>query len=257
MRQGIVTLVMWGMVLGSLVGAQNAVLIVLEGASRSTFYALMQKNKLPHYRALERRGNSRKKSLPTAYTSYEALTEPLYSTQAVVRLQQRIPSLTVYTVLTQAAHRVYAPSFLDALTRFQDQTIAAPFVPRHSYEVAQAVVVSLEKAVAPFLLILNFTNIDAVVQQTREGGALYSAAIQRTHDVLGTIIAALHKKGEAANTHFLITSNHGYKAKTRQPQADSFVLSTQKLYNEVTPEALYPILESLLLEEKVEIPDPL
>ncbi|MFC1752068.1 alkaline phosphatase family protein [Thermoproteota archaeon] len=215
----------------------NTILISIDGLTRDTFYALLQKGKLPNIQQIVARGNYRNmditghdsETLPCyaeLFTGYYqdllnqsgALAVPVSGNILLFkRLKDTIPDMTIKVILTE-------PENLDAPVRistlFNQETIDA-FVPyaerrRSTTQVGNLLIKAIEESKPPYFLFANFTEVELMGHQYRQGGEAYSEAVQNADLQIQRMITLLKTKKEWENTDIILTTNYGFKPNSKE-----------------------------------------
>ena len=247
---------------------KNLMVICVEGLSRNTLYKLLNKNKLPNFEAIMKKGNNngnyrnlelsnipsepiqtyqqlltgqyewlqitsnRSESLPKGITIFEHMKKafPKMSVGAVLSsIQSNKSSMTFETLLSNTA-----PS-LD---------YKSAIIPRTSKGVKSEVLSFLDKTKTQFFLFTNFTDVDVMGHHYREGAQRYSDAVKDCDQAIGEIIAKLKVEDRWEQTEFLITTNYGFKPKSQShtDQIKSWILSSFKIRYKGTLQDVVPTI---------------
>ncbi len=239
---------------GFLLG-KNVVYIVVEGVSRSTFYELIKRDKLPHYSQIIDRGNFRNLAINegmlashdstlVAYSGYSS--KQFHDKSFIEQLKTLKPNLDVKCFLSVPIDKEYPVTIHANLVYLTEFTNSPSISYRTSTEIGMLASDYLKDQKEPFFLMLNFTNVDYVGWRYREGAMKYSQAIKNTDKSLGMIIDALKQSGEFENTDFLITTNYGYHRKLQIPKEEAWVVSSKKVLRKGTVYDIFPSLVDLL-----------
>ena len=243
---------------------KNMIYIVMEGVSRDSLYSLLQKNRLKHISEIISVGNYRNLEVEGIEVTYED---------------------TYLTMLTGYDHHELAissqnytadKSFFEQIKQLnQDYTTALLFTPKDiqnkdsvvfnlmqelvdlnksfsriksvsSYELGLEAANVIKHMQSPFVLFLNFTNVDRVGQRYREGGELYSQAILNCDRAIGLILKQLSEQDILKNTQILITTNYGMQSKSKFKSHLTWVLSNKKTQRKGVIQDIVPSLYDLL-----------
>ena len=235
--------------------AKNVVYIVVEGVSRSTFYELIKRDKLPNYAQIISRGNYRNLGIDegmlvshdstlVAYSGYSS--KQFHDRSFIDQLKLLKPRLDIKCFLSTPIDKTYPVDIHANLVYLTEVTNSPAISYKTSTEIGVLASDYLTNQQDSFFLLLNFTNVDYVGWRYREGAMKYSMAIKNTDKSLGLIIDALKKKGEFENTDFLITTNYGYHHKLQIPKEEAWVVSTKKVLRKGTLYDIFPSLVDLL-----------
>ena len=226
----------------------NTILMCLDGISRNTFYALIQKNRLPNIAKIIKRGNYR--NMEAVNPSGETL--PSY-VELITGYNLNIPepknkftipeNLTIFEKLKQAIPDLEIGIILSTPQNLDNPVTLTPLfsnLPTTSYtfypEIPRSDSITAKDAVSfintqtnnskPFFLFLNFTDTDFIGHRYREGAASYSQSIKNCDLAIGKIINYLENKGIWNNTNFFITTNYGFTPKTNSHKGENKIWIT-------------------------------
>lgn len=244
--------------------SKNLIYIVLEGTSRSTLYSLIEKNKLTHIPKIINQGNYRNLEIETIPTTYD----DIYMSLLTGYDQDKEHGTTQNAVIT--------PSFFQALKQESDlfesiilftpqdnPNLESPFNQfitelvssshqlsriKHatSYEIGLDAVAAIQHVANPFILFLNFTNIDRIGKRYREGGELYSQAILNCDRAIGLILKELNNQNKLDNTAILVTTTYGMEAKSKFKSELTWVISNEKTQRKGRIQDIVPSLFDLI-----------
>lgn len=243
----------------------NVIMISVDGVSRETLYALLQKNKLPNMAILLETGNYRNMSLVvdkntndeafvsqiTGYTKDRLLADKdtlnIPSLVTVFgRLKHEYPGKIQTVLILNQPNNDIAPVFLSP---YIQNTIAYVDAyheekPRNVFETGRTIRAAIQKIRGPFFLYANVTDAEGIAHKYREGVSQYSQAIKDFDEQLGYIIEDLKKKREFKDTKFLITTNFGFEpvSKRYENNKESWVLSSDKILFKGTNLDLVPTI---------------
>jgi hypothetical protein len=235
--------------------AKNVVYIVVEGTSRSTLYSLINQNKIPNYKTIIDRGNYRNLGIDkgllanhdSTLIAYSGFSSQQFHEQSVVdKLKFYKPDLDIHFILSSPIEKEYPVDVNASLVQLASLSNSPSLTYKTSSEIGNEAINFITNTKNPFLLVLNFTNVDYVGWRYREGGQKYSLAVKNTDTSIGKIIDVLKKINQFENTEFLITTNYGYHQKLQVPNNEGWVVSTQKVLRKGTIYDVFPSLLDLL-----------
>jgi len=242
---------------------KNVVYVVMEGLSRSTFYTLLQKDKLPAVKAAIASGNYRNaflEQVPTAndeaalqlYTGVhlsqsELVTKNFALDRSIyMKLLMEDPELSIGFFLTKPLKRDY-DALLDYylnehLTYFHDDELRY----QTTVQVGEGFANFVRQSEGRFFAVINFTNADYVASRYREGTQLYSQAAQNCDRALMSGIKALKEKGLLESTEFFIVTNVGYDYQLPYRNEKIWMASSRKIMRKGKQYDVFPSLLDLL-----------
>ena len=248
---------------------KNAVIIFMEGLSRSTLYPLLSKNRLPNLNDVIERGNYRNNeaegvSLNNGEAMLSLLTGKDHHDMAistanfnlsetfVKKIADAYPSVNIKVLLAISA---YESSENESFLLQKSLTHYAPnnsFVQGSSYDIGSSAAKFINTSNNPFLLVIKYSNIEHIGQKYREGGELYSMAVENCDRSIGLIIAELKKKKQWQHTEFLITTSVGMIPKSKFRSPYTWVIATQKVRRKGSIQDIVPSIYDLLgLKDKM------
>ena len=115
-----------------------------------------------------------------------------------------------------------------------------------SYELGLEAANVIRNIQSPFVLFLNFTNVDRIGQRYREGGELYSQAILNCDRAIGVILKQLSEQEILDNTQILITTNYGMQSKSKFKSHLTWVISNKKTQRKGVIQDIVPSLYDLI-----------
>ena len=251
---------------------QNVFYISIDGLSRDTLYALIQKNALPNIQEIINRGNYRNMTLDASHITYRSSYSLLFSGKELEQSDgfdylRPLPfKASVFEQIKQQHEKLYtgvmisspqAPEEVDSpslLLKLASPTIDVFKTER--YRSAADVAIEVEDILAHFqshfFVFFNFVDVEYVGRRYREGAERYSAAVRKCDDAIGRIIQSLKDRGLWETTDFFITTNYGYQSKTQNKSKDTWIVSTRKIIKKGVSSDIVPTLYSLydLKEDK-------
>ena len=243
---------------------KNAIIIVLEGTSRSTLYPLIERGKLTHISSIIKRGNFRNldiKGINSTYeetylsilTGYEQdeleITSKNYYADISFfeQVKQYSPSINTVVLFTPPDDPNSEPVVMNLMTSLVDKNATFSSIKaRTSYQIGLDTSAVISDITSPFVIFINYTNIDRVGRRYREGGELYSQAILNCNRSIGLILNALEENNTLENTDILITTTYGMKEKTKYASEFSWVISSKKTQRKGVIQDIVPSLYDLL-----------
>ena len=254
MRLRYIFLILYSLFFGMITYAdqpKNLVYVIVDGTSQNTFYALLNKGRLPHFQELSNKGNYRNlggdfiglnstESYLALFTGYDRSDKVLVTSNYVLEssffpiLKDEIPSLNMAFFLTEPINDTYSNLVTFHLTELIDWSQSDPLQYLTSHQIGRNVSTYLKNVQEPFFITLNFTNVDFVARRYREGAQLYSQAIINCDKALGQIIKYLKENKLYDRTEFLITTTYGFEPNDYRASSNRWVLSTQKIMRKGT-----------------------
>ncbi|RAP32334.1 hypothetical protein DID76_00600 [Candidatus Marinamargulisbacteria bacterium SCGC AG-414-C22] len=249
--------------------SKNLIYIVMEGTSRSTLYSLIKKDKLPHVQKIIERGNYRNVETTTLNSYDDDLYLSLLLPNTVSPNRVTTSNMTSKTTIFDVVHETMPSVAISILYTPPDSLATYPLTqavittkiqqfPTYSmqqkvssYDVGKKAAAIIEQHSGAFMLFLNYTNVNRVGLKYREGGELYSQAVFNVDRSIGLMINALEAKKQWENTEFLVVTNYGMVAKTKEKSHKTWVLSTQKALRKGTIFDILPSALSLLDKDEM------
>jgi hypothetical protein len=228
---------------------KNVLFISIDGLSRDTLYALLNKGSLPNIRSIVKRGNYRNMDLPDirpntlqayhalfsgalmADTSIKVAGDPIEEGSSVFeRLENNIPNLTTVALISEPLDESSVPS-LNSLLIYAKHSIdiIEPIRRRSLSQISRDSVRLLNRLDSPFFMFVNVTNVDYVGRNYREGSDTYSTAVKRADRFVGGLIGVLEEKGLWEDTEIVLTTQYGYRKNSQILSSEVWVASTQKI----------------------------
>ena len=227
----------------SLLFSQNIFYISLDGLSSTTFFALLQKGKLPTISSLISQGNARKlakKSFSNLAFSHEnllynkGLKEGAFNNQSLMEVvKNSFPNMTTLMLLSAPKGSEEMPDkheFFD-LARIEDvfnKVQIASFKRRSSQEIIQKLLIVLETSQKPFFVYFNMPQSAHAAFKTREGSAYYSQVAQACDRSLKSLKDFLISQNLLDSSIFIFTSSMTFKDKSRQFSETTWIASSFK-----------------------------
>lgn len=244
--------------------AENVIYISIDGVSRDTLYALLNKDSLPNIKALVTRGNYRNMDLTVQRPDMLATYHSLLSGQTggvgyrgeapsiprgesvFERLEETIPNLTSVLILSEPFRETVSPSLNSLLAEAQGSIdIVLPYRKRSVSRVRRDVERVLQPLASPFFMFVNFTNVDYAGLMYREGSEMYSVALKHVDAAIGSMIRILKENGIWDQTDFVLTTQYGFRRNSQILSSEVWVASTQKIRFKGTSDDLVPTIYKL------------
>ena len=239
MRVFLVLLLCVGLVFSDGILAKNVIYVVIEGVSRSSFYALLNKGALPNLSRIASQGNYRNMGIVSENHSEDRLQLLAYSGLSVPQksgdfsvfnyVQYLRPTLDIKVFLSSPLKTEYPKNTQDFLYHLIDETASMALDTVSSQELGDRAYFYLKQVERPFFIMMNFTNVTYVAKRYREGAQLYSQAIQNCDRAIGRVLEALDTFGFAESTEIVVVTTHGFHSKSKEVQFESWVLSSRKV----------------------------
>ncbi len=238
--------------------AKNLVYIVLEGASRNTLYALLDKGKLPHLKTIADLGNYRNLSVSEQSYSENAWGHYMYggfheldysfAKQGTIyeAIQAVSPNISVQFFVSSPVKGEYEERLKTYLKSQLKQFNSMPLDYKTSNEIGLAVSRYVKSQPNPFFLIINYTNVHYYGNRYREGAQLYSSALKKCDASLGKLLKTLRDTGQFQETAFIITTTHGYEPLTQTKNGKGWIIASQPVLRKGTEMDIFPSLLDML-----------
>ena len=242
----------------------NLIYIVMEGTSRSSLYSLIQKNKLNNIMSIIKQGNYRNLEIEGMENDYEELyltmltghdrhefeiSSQNFSSQISFFEQIKTKKLNYNTtVLFTPNDDVNQTSVVyNLISELVNHNKPYSRIKHSSsYELGVEAAAVIKAVKKPFVIFLNFTNIDKVGQRYREGGELYSQAIFNCDRAIGIILNQLKKQQLLDETNIFITTNYGMEPKSKFKSHLTWVISNKKTQRKGVIQDIVPSLYDLI-----------
>jgi hypothetical protein len=245
----------------------NTIYLSVDGLSRQSLSALLNRNKLPNIQKIINKGSFRnmdiKGYLNESYPTYVAMLTG-YSLQDVMtdygqlfplpenitifeRLKQQYPELQVKAFFSkpQNFERIEMSALISSknISRFCSYSE----VERTTWQVYSLISNFLKHTKQPFFMFANFTETDYNGHKFRNGAERYSNAIYRFDHILGKLLKELEKRKMLKNTHIILTTNYGFEPNSREHtnHNKSFVISSFKIRYKRYQTSLVPTIYKL------------
>eukprot|EP01047_Picozoa_sp_COSAG01_P037332 COSAG01_NODE_2960_length_6792_cov_24.183573_6_plen_264_part_00 len=236
---------------------KNLIYICIEGLSRDSFYALIQKEKLPNIEKMIGAGNYRsllaEGPLDRVSRYQVLLTGDLGHQQASLfaGLKAQYPAMNTALLLSYDP----AQNARDLLGRldFLEASAVDQFLPekaRHAGQIVAEAVAYIKDQKADFALFFNFPKPAYIGHKYREGAARYSAAVKACDRALGPLIRALKERTIFEETVFVMTTDYALYTKRRERSAAIWMASSFKTYRFGAQAAIVP---SILNDFEIEL----
>lgn len=243
---------------------QNLIYISIDGTSRDTLYALLQKNRLPNLATIKKTGNVKNMSISTANstetfpTYYRLLSgqHPPKTVQPIPEYASLFDIIKTHRANTQIGTILSTPQNLDApedlsslLHHFRPlAALHVPQRPRNATDVTEIASEFVRNTTTPFALFFNLTDVDYAGHKTRSGAQAYSTSLKTTDKALGTLITTLKKTKKWDNTLIVITTNYSFFPKSRKhsPNPNSWILANVPIRYKGTQLDIVPTILHLL-----------
>jgi predicted AlkP superfamily pyrophosphatase or phosphodiesterase len=241
--------------------AENVIYISIDGMSRDTLYALLNKGSLPNIRSIIDRGNYRNMDLtvrrPDMLATYHSILSGRTGPQGYrkaspsiprgesvfERLEETIPNLTSVLILSQPLRESTSPSLNSLLDEARDSIdIVLPYRKRSSSRIRRDVERVLKPLASPFFMFVNFTNVDRAGLAYREGSQMYSGALKRVDAAIGSMIHILKDNKLWDKTDFILTTQYGFRRNSQILSSEVWVASTQKIRFKGTTDDVVPTI---------------
>ena len=232
------------------IAVPNLVYICVDGASRDTFFALIQKDALPTFKQMMGQGNYRKMvaDQSLSYTQrYQVLMgmghesdqnqETLFD-----RIKQVYPSSQISLLFSYHDSDSDQLNTMDiALSDYLDISL---YQQRNTFQIASYMKNFINRNPDPFVLMVNFPEPAFIASRFREGCYEYSLAIKNIDKALASVIKLLKTKQLFDNTIFVITTDRGVQKRSQLFNQYTWILASFKSYkegsiNEVVPSILF------------------
>jgi hypothetical protein len=244
---------------------KNVLFISIDGLSRDTLYALLDKGSLPHIGSIVKRGNYRNMELPgirpnTLQVYHTLLSgsfmedrsskisgEPIGEGQSVFeRLENQVPNLTTVALISEPLHESSVPSLNSLLVHAKDRIdIFQPIRRRSLSRISREAVRLLTPLETPFFMFINFTNVDYMGRKYREGSVPYSKAVKRVDWAVGELVKVLKSNGLWEDTELILSTQYGYRKNSQILSSKVWVVSTQKIRFKGTSLDIVPTIYKL------------
>lgn len=243
---------------------QNVIYISVDGMSRDTLYALLNKGSLPNIQKIISRGNYRNMDLtvkrPDMLATYHSILSGRTGPQGYreestsiprgesvfERLEENVPNLTSVLILSQPLRESVSPSLNSLLAEARDSIdIVLPYRKRSSSRIRRDVERVLKPLASPFFMFVNFTNVDQTGLMYREGSQMYSSALRRVDAAVGSMIQILKENRLWDQTDFILTTQYGFRRNSQILSSEVWVASTQKIRFKGTSDDLVPTIYKL------------
>ncbi|RAP37215.1 hypothetical protein DID80_04340 [Candidatus Marinamargulisbacteria bacterium SCGC AAA071-K20] len=251
--------------LTALTDKPNVLFISIDGLSRDTLYALLQKDRLPNIKLITSRGNYRNMVLSPPVFNYKNTYSIFFSGLAAEESSEfdhftPLPFKTsIFERLKECDEKIYTgivlsspktPEALDSpgiLLKLAKPTIdiVKDERLRRAHVVSAEVVDTLAQLKPPFFMFFNFVDVEYVGKRYREGAERYSEAVKKCDTALGDIIEFLKKSDAWDNTEIFLTTNYGYKKRSQEKSDLIWIASTRKILKKGTSRDIVPTLYSL------------
>lgn len=246
--------------------SSNVVYVSIDGMSRHTFYALLNKQQLPHFQEIIDRGNYRNMEIkgysPNTFACFTSMLSgygyhndgqedikiPIsVNTSIFGVIKKQRPKITTVSLINHPIGVENRPSLNELLLHEQANIdILYEEKVRSSSEISKEVASTILSISTPFFLFTNFTNVDFMGRKYREGADMYSLSIKRCDKALGVIIQSLKNRGVWDSTHFVLTTSYGYRPKSRFQSEEIWIASTEKIRFKGTQLDIVPTIYRLL-----------
>lgn len=216
----------------------DVIWISADGISRHTFYALLQKKKLPNIQKLIRQGNYRNMDIltPDPQLGYVHFLTGLNNAAAIDPATRKIkkmatvfektkdnyPELAVHLFLSETDAPQTPLSLLNK-THLQNAGIGLMTSTADSQLLSAAEKVIAKKS--PFFIFIQQSDPAASVFRYREGTEHYSDSILTFDRHIGQLLAYYKQANRKNQLYVIISSSYGFEKNSRKPKAESWVLS--------------------------------
>jgi membrane-anchored protein YejM (alkaline phosphatase superfamily) len=216
----------------------NVLWISVDGISRHTFYALLQKKQLPNIQKLIKNGNYRNLDIltPNPQLGYVHFLTGMNSSAAIDENSRKIKKgLTVFEKTKQKHSTLGVHLFLSETDGPQTPLALLNKANLSAAGITLVTSTSDIKLLAgakntmtldmPMFLFIQHTAGAASVFRYREGTEHYSDTIVSFDKQVGDLLAHYKKTKPNRPLHVIISSSYGFEKNTRKPTAEAWVLS--------------------------------
>jgi predicted AlkP superfamily pyrophosphatase or phosphodiesterase len=243
----------------------NVLFISIDGLSRETLYALLQKDGLPNIKMIASRGNYRNMELLPFKPTYKNTYSIFFSGKGEVETSEfdqfsPLPFKTsIYERLKESDEKIYTGLVLSSPHRPEPMDspsillkLANPTIDivkgerqRNAKGVSAEVLDILAQLKPPFFMFFNFVDVEYVGRRYREGAERYSNAVKKCDRELGSIIEYLKQSGTWETTEIFLTTNYGYKKRSQKKSNLIWIVSTKKIMRKGYSTDIVPAIYSL------------
>ena len=208
---------------------ENAIVICVDGVSRSTFYPLLKQGRLSSMKILVKSGNFRNMGTGFQTNIYSERVKDLlsFTPNSLTALREAVPSLNMalkWSVWDEAEESL---SFSDAVTTGFDSVGVVSV--RTRQDISDNLVQYVSTVDSPFVLVANFPQVDEVGQRLREGSERYSIALERVDRALYPLRKAVHSKGLSSKTLWVFVTTHGFNRRSQISNSEVWIASSKKV----------------------------
>lgn len=223
------------------------IFISIDGLSKDTLEALLNKDALPNIAKIVKRGSFRSLEIPlrhpdmmAVYTSFftgkmGAVEEkdsdknlPLKET-LFRHLKKEYSGIQTLVMLSEPYREKKPPQLSHLFPKRNTYVdIFLPYTFRSNETIKEGAYQLLKKAKAPFFMFMNITDVDRMGHLYREGAQIYSNAVREADRSIGVIIDTLIEEDVWLETDILLTTSHGYLKNSQIESSKSWIITTRK-----------------------------
>jgi len=239
----------------------NVIFISIDGLSKDTLVALLNKDALPNIAKIVERGNLRSLEIPlrhpdmmAVYTSFFTGNMPnaeekdpdkiLPLKETLFRdLKKEYSGIQTLVMLSEPYREKNPPQLSHLFPKRNTYIdIFLPYTFRSNETIKEDVYQLLKKTKDPFFIFMNITEVDRMGHLYREGAQIYSNAVREADKSIGVIIDTLIEKDIWLETDILLTTSHGYLKNSQIESSKSWIISTRKVISKGSVTNLVPTI---------------
>ena len=218
----------------------NIIVISIDGVSRTAMYPLLKKNALPNISNLIVDGNIQNMFVDTTKDPLSIQLHHLIAENehGLLSIRSQDESIQIVGIDNQINFQAVSPS-VTVSRNTQEGRFKAGKLKRLISE-------KITMLQPPFVMYFNFIDPQVAVKRSREGAERYSNAIKACDYYIGQLHKQIKELEWDQNTIWILTTNHGYAAKSRNPISESWVASSIKLRKKGYQNQLLPTIYHFL-----------
>ena len=240
---------------------KNVIFICIDGTSRNTLYALINKGEMDGFNKVIQRGNYKNmmvagKRLTNDYLYYQVLTglnaqEDYKKTPDYKSIFDQIKQYQLFrtTAFIPSTIKATDPRIRTFLINEKTKNKIDYFheeIPRSQENIKGLILSFLKKKKYPFFMFANIPQVANIGNNYREGAQRYSAEIKKADAVLLDIIVYLEEEGLMNKTEIVLLTQHGFMKNSQIPSSEIWIASTKKILIKGKLEDVVPTLMDLM-----------